>query len=426
MGNAVGEYASGCHPFTRTDVSNAGSGARRFFHALACLAAVIPCAGLSGCFLFFDPLAECEPDSAEWIRALAAPDASDFGRTIAQASNGDFLVGGFTSIGDSAYDVLLVRTDTAGNPKWRRVFGSDGESERAVRVAIAPDRDILVLATIGHAYDTFQQADYYLIRTDPSGEARWEQRFGGDYNDVAADMLLTGDGPLVLGSADMAGDGNFDLQLVQLDHDGNALWSVAYGGDGNERAIGLAPSGDGGFALLGESASTGGGDPELVLVGVDASGEQRWSQSYGAIGERDVRSIQPVPGGGFIVAGHERNTPYLLKLDGSGGVAWERRLRVDLFRTVEAVAAAPDGGFIVTGMNAGFCGSTAHLTRTDAQGNVRWTRNYAPLFGLAGGHGVIAAHDGGWVLAGDSSEYLLEGGQEQTALYLVKVNADGY
>ena len=57
---------------------------------------------------------------------------------------------------------------------------------------------------------------------------------------------------------------------------------------------------------------------------------------------------------------------------------------------------------------------------------MRWTRNYAPLFGLAGGHGLIAAHDGGWVLAGDSSEYLLEGGQEQTALYLVKVNADGF
>ena len=163
-----------------------------------------------------------------------------FWRTIAQASNGDFSLAGSPPSGIPPTTCCWF-DGYRGNPKWRRVFGSDGESERAVRVAIAPDRDILVLATIGHAYDTFQQADYYLIRTDPSGEVRWERRFGGDYNDVAADMLLTGDGPLVLGTADLAGDGNFDMQLVQLDQDGNALWSAAYGGDGNERAIGLAP-----------------------------------------------------------------------------------------------------------------------------------------------------------------------------------------
>jgi len=397
----------------------AGLHAARFFLLAACATLG------SGCFFLFDPFTQCEPDAAIWISTLTSPNASDYGRALAEASNGDLIIAGHTAAPASLLDIRLMRVDAAGNLKWSRTFGSEAENEQTVRVAVMPNRDLLVLAAIGHAYDTLGRADYLLVRTDVSGVARWERRFGGDRNDVPAAMVLLPEGPLVLGTTESTGAGGFDLQLIQMDFDGNETWSRTYGGAADDEAIGLVATGDGGFALLGTSASFGDGRDALYLVKTDALGEVQWYETYGPLGGRVARAFQPAPDGGFVVAGHENNTPFLMKVDASGDPIWERELPVEIFRTVEALAPAGDGGYYLTGTDYNFCGSTAHVTRTDANGNIRWMRTYAPLFGTTVGYDVIVARNGDCVLAGDSDSYDFESGFERPAIYLVRVDSDG-
>lgn len=80
----------------------------------------------------------------------------------------------------------------------------------------------------------------------------WIQTYQGTSDDMAYSVIETGDGGYALaGRTDSFGAGLLDFWLVKIDDAGNVQWSKTYGGTGDEYAMTLVQTDDGGYALAG-------------------------------------------------------------------------------------------------------------------------------------------------------------------------------
>jgi len=95
----------------------------------------------------------------------------------------------------------------------------------------------------------------------------WNRTYGGIEWDDAWSVVETDDGGYALaGVTDSFGAGLGDFWLVKTDSSGNVEWNQTYGGPMGEEAHSVVETSDGGFALAGFTDSFGAGVTDLWLV----------------------------------------------------------------------------------------------------------------------------------------------------------------
>lgn len=72
-----------------------------------------------------------------------------------------------------------------------------------------------------------------------------------------------------------------DIQVTRKDPLGEILWQKTYGGTSYDKASGITPTSDGGFLILGSTSSFGKGNYDILLIKIDATGEEIWKKTYG-------------------------------------------------------------------------------------------------------------------------------------------------
>ena len=203
-------------------------------------------------------------------------------------------------------------------------------------------------------------------------------------------------------------------------------WARTYGGTGDDLALSVQQTSDGGFIIAGGTKSFGSGEEDIWVLRLDSSGNVVWQKSYGP---GEGRSVKQTSEGGFIVAGFTGTfTPvadaFVFKLDPSGGVVWSMTYGGGDFDAAFSVQQTSDGGYLVGGSTRSFAVGIedAWILRLDSAGNVVWTKTYG------GGACNIAysaqqTSDGGFMFAGrrDSGGCVHEGPDA----WVVRLNADG-
>ena len=115
--------------------------------------------------------------------------------------------------------------------------------------------------------------DGWLVRVDQAGNELWNKTYGGTGDDIFWKLVQTSDGGYAMaGYTDSYGAGDYDYWLVKTDSSGNELWNKTYGGPAYDEARGLVQTSDGGYALSGRTYSFGAGLSDVWLVKVDPSG----------------------------------------------------------------------------------------------------------------------------------------------------------
>ena len=195
---------------------------------------------------------------------------------------------------------------------------------------------------------------------------------------------------------------------------------------------------DGGFAIA------GGKDGGFWLLKLDADGNIKWEKIYGAEAEFEsfANDMVQTEDGGFLLAGRGKPWPNfigpngtlfnLLKVDAEGNVEWEQTYGT---KTIEApfvamsVVKTRDGGYAVAGYSeVGWTpvgGGTGYvvLIKTDAEGNVRWRREFpnsdAPY--LWNSVFLAEADDGGYMILTTIQPRVSTGHD----FWLIKTDEDG-
>ena len=233
----------------------------------------------------------------------------------------------FQATGTGGPRMLLIRTDAAGQQKWLKTYGGQGDAEAKAILAL-PDGFALAGWTQPQGLVTFR--DFSLMRTDPEGTLLWDKTYGGTDDDEANAVVATDDG-FTLAGFTLLGSPNFkSLRIVHTDLSGNLLWNRTYSLSTYDDAVGLTVSGDG-YLLAG---SVGGGKPNGYVLRTDGNGNKVWDSTLGA--GNNVFSGVVGLADGFAFAGYVYPS----------GPSQMWLLRTDLWGNTTCAASGTCAGFV--------------------------------------------------------------------------------
>lgn len=97
----------------------------------------------------------------------------DVGNAITSTPDGGFVIAGSTINSQNGnYDVILIKVDASGDPKWTRVIGGRG-SEVPVSIRSTADNGLIICGTIQDGINQSSGiASVFLIKTDSNGEIK--------------------------------------------------------------------------------------------------------------------------------------------------------------------------------------------------------------------------------------------------------------
>ena len=193
---------------------------------------------------------------------------------LVQTGDGGYALAGYTySFGAGDSDFWLIKTDASGTMMWNRTYGGTEYEEAYALVQTSDDGYALAGMT-----DSFGAGitDFWLVKTDAAGSAQWNRTYGGTGDEWASALVQTTDGGYALagGTNSFGVGGSDDFWLIKTDASGNMIWNQTYGGTNADWAHALVQTSDGGYALAGETNTfdSYGANPDFLLVKTDASG----------------------------------------------------------------------------------------------------------------------------------------------------------
>lgn len=219
---------------------------------------------------------------------------------VMQTADGGYAMTGETwSFGAGSNDFWFVKVNQTGEVEWQRAYGGTSE-DHAYSLVETTGGYVLVGCTKSFGAGNF---DIWLVKTDMSGNVLWNQTYGGLHDDRCYSLAKTqGEDYILAGFTSSSGVGGRDFWLIKTDSSGNIVWENTYGGVSNDWALSLTRISDNGFLLAGVTTSFGAGSYDCWLVKTDEDGNMQWNVTAG--GPSDDRAFSVIQtSSGFAVAG---------------------------------------------------------------------------------------------------------------------------
>ncbi|MDQ7065446.1 MAG: T9SS type A sorting domain-containing protein [candidate division KSB1 bacterium] len=360
-------------------------------------------------------------------RILGGIDA-DAGSFVQHTNDGGYIISGYTILPDEDFtDALLVKVDAMGQVQWMQNYGGrDPDGLNCVQ----PTADGGFLALGGTESFGAGGLDFYLLRVDSDGNELWHKTFGGRRDDRAFFLQITSDGGAILCGSTQNSATDRQAYLIKVDASGNEIWSRDYGGAGGEVAYCVRQTPDGGYVFAGSSTSFRADDFDAYLVKTDGNGNVQWEKHYGGTDWEEARAVALTGDGGYVLAGYTASSGaggrdmYLIKVDENGDLQWSQTFGEAHNDGAGDVKPTSDGGYILVGSLTNYFTTEKQYTdiflvKTDAQGNLQWSRTFGGDKSEGAGTVQLAA-DGGYILAGTTNSY-----SKSSDIYLLKVDEQG-
>ena len=165
-----------------------------------------------------------------WTRRYGGP-YPDVAYGVTQTADGGFALTGFYSDDDFGSTRLwLLRTDSMGDTLWTRKYSIDNGWSKGEAIEALADGGFIIA---GQNYTTIIDASMLLLRVDSLGSEIWHRQFGGQFIESAQSLDITNDGGFIVGGqTDSYGGGNKDFYIVRTDSSGDSLWASYFGHNG--------------------------------------------------------------------------------------------------------------------------------------------------------------------------------------------------
>lgn len=348
--------------------------------------------------------------SQKWTRAYGGT-GTDVGYSTQQTTDGGYIVAGSTtSFGAGGSDVYLVKTNASGDTLWTRTYGGTS-NDVGYSVQQTSDGGYIIAgytASFGAGGN-----DFYLIKTNASGDTLWTRTYGGTGMDFGYSVQQTTDGGYIVGGYTTSfGAGNDDVYLVKTNASGDTLWTRSCGGAGEDYGYDVKQTADGGYVIAGVTFSFGHGNGDVYLVKTNASGDTLWTRAYGGTNSDYGRAVRESRYGGDLVAGMTRSfgtgdwDVYLIKAYATGDTVLTRHYGGTGEDQGYAILETLEGDYLLAGSTTsyGAGGSDVYLVKTYTFGDTVWTRTFGGT-GSDIAYSVQQCSDGGFILAGSTTSY---------------------
>ena len=347
----------------------------------------------------------------------------DYGTSVQQTNDGGYIITGFTNGVDSGNaDVYLVKTDAYGDTIWTRTFGG-ANRDYGNSVQQTADGGYII---VGLTY-SFGGAGSkgYLIKTNSNGDFLWNKTFDAFSSDaVGLTVQQTMEGGYIVAGSIEIFPFNENAYLIKTDANGDSLWTRIYGGADEIKDVSCYQTMDSGYILSGTRTDSGSTNSDAWLLKTDALGNIVWSKTYGDAYPDHCLRVQQTLDGGYIMTGWTYSfgaggcDVFLTKTDANGDLLWTKTFGGNENDAGMCVRQTTGGGYIISGFFGLFIGYRSYLIKTDANGDSLWTRIMGTDDDYA--NSVQETVDGGYIVTGSTANF---GGNSN--IIFVKTDANG-
>ncbi len=216
-----------------------------------------------------------------WNRIVSsAQDDEIMGMT--ETSEGDYIFAGLSSDvnGFGGTDFAVVKTDSAGNVLWKKLYGSTSNERLNSVIEVMGSYYFLGWSNIG----SIGGNDMILMKTDSVGNPNWVYAYGTAQAERVFNMMYDPleNAIITAGYTDYSDSvtNNRNTYLANVDLSGNLVWAKSYGGNSTDGhwPTGMAMNNDRGYYVLGSTNSFGPGSYSLYLTKTDTWGNTACNQ----------------------------------------------------------------------------------------------------------------------------------------------------
>lgn len=160
------------------------------------------------------------------------------------------------------FSFLIILTGFAAQAQapeieWQKSFGGTN-ADFATSIRPTTDNGYIV-AGESHSNDgdvsgNHGISDCWIVKLNNAGDLQWQHSFGGTDYDGARSIQQTTDGGYTVAGVTRSDDGDItdnhggqDSWILKLDSAGILQWQRTFGGTGNEQAVSIQQTADGGY-----------------------------------------------------------------------------------------------------------------------------------------------------------------------------------
>ncbi len=288
-----------------------------------------------------------------WSKIYGGED-DEFANAITPMGKEFLIVGSTETYGNERLSLYTIKIDANGDPIWQKAYYSDSDDEYTGNDVVSNGTTALIAATERHLQFFSAKVTPYILKIDRKGEELWRKRYGGDDEDRAKAVALTSDGYIVAGETESYGHGDIDAYLIKLDKNGHKEWHAAFGGRYDDVASDVVVTDEGGYLIVGSTKSFKDFRKDVYIVKTDKDGQRLWQKVYGGNRNDEAFAVCKSGDGGYVVVGRSESFNrrkgfdlYLLKIDKNGRLLWSRTYGGENDDAGYDVIAASDGYLIV-------------------------------------------------------------------------------
>ena len=292
--------------------------------------------------------------------------------SVIQTNDSGFIICGFTnSYGPGGYDGYLVKADSIGNLQWQKTFGGSSW-DFAYWVEETNDGGFILA---GETFSYGNNNRSYLVKTDKNGDTLWAKTYGGTQSNLAKEVHQTPDNGYIFAGTIVTNKGDKDFYLVKTNSSGDTLWTKSYGGTDNDSCNTIAVCKDGGYFLGGGTQILG--KEKFNLLKTDSAGNNTFSfvdtLSAGSIS----RIIETTKGNYALLINGDVGGPGSEEIDLSEWDAdamwfgWGTSYGGLKNEQAYGLQQTADSGFVFVGYTAsyGIDANNIFIVKTDREGN---------------------------------------------------------
>ena len=259
----------------------------------------------------------------EWFNRYGSNEDQE-GHYILSLTNGGYIICGQSIDENTGFNMLyLLKIDSDGSEVWEQTFGGNRE-DHGYSIIESNDGSFLITGMTENSGD--MSGDAWLLKVDLDGNEIWQQTYGGTGVDLSRSLVNTGDGYIMVGNTSSYGSGNNDVFVIKVNLEGTQEWSNTYGGGGTDIGRAIIKTNDGSFVIAGYTDSFGENSGFNVwLLKIDSLGNLLWDKTFGGDGNDRALSVNQSLDGGFVLTGFSNSIDnasdiLIIKTDDKGNI----------------------------------------------------------------------------------------------------------
>ena len=215
------------------------------------------------------------------------------------SSDEDYLLVGHTSTDYfSSTELFLLKIDHQGDAIWTKTHARERDAEYHSIVKINHDQ-FIVLGS--------DDSSFFIDKINEKGEILSTKSYATEFSSPLDDrnMIKTNDGNLLLAITLSTEDWgtNSTIQLLKLNPDFEEIWSNKYNVEKDYSCKGVIESNDNSFLVVGSTTSYGNGFVDVLVLKIDAFGNEIWTKAYGGSAYDVATDVALKDDGGYIITG---------------------------------------------------------------------------------------------------------------------------